>query len=242
MSGIDFSVVTVSYNASKTIKRTINSVLSQTYSNIEYIVVDGGSTDGTLKILKSQGSKISFISENDQGIYDAMNKGVKLAQGKWIHILNADDWYPDPGVVERVVPHLDPARTNYFNILRVYSNGKTILQANSVQRWMLYLSAFLPHPGLIVSREQYDKIGLYDTNFKIASDHDFILRLTKDYPIKHFDRLLTCMDQGGVSSQNLELSAHEFLMVVERHGLPEVAVNMLARLRNYWWYLKSKSF
>ena len=236
------SVVTVSFNASKTIRRTVDSVLAQSYPNIDYLVVDGGSTDGTREILQSYGSRLRLVSEPDYGIYDAMNKGVALAKGGWIHLLNADDWYADADALARAVPYLEDDCTNYFDILRIYQGDHTKLQSRSVRRWMLYISAFLPHPGLIVSRAQYDDVGRFDTGLKIAADHDFILRLTKRYPIRHVRSLLTCMGQGGISATDLHTSMSEFSVVIERNGLPQAAVNAIMVLRRLWWRVRASSF
>ena len=107
------SVITVCFNAGKTIRRTIHSVLEQTYPNIEYLVVDGGSSDATLDILREHEGRLSFTTEPDRGMYDAMNKGIRRARGKWIHIVNADDWYASPDALARTVPQLAPDRTNY---------------------------------------------------------------------------------------------------------------------------------
>ena len=239
MSAPLVTIITVSYNASQTIRRTIDSVLGQGYPNVDYIVVDGGSTDGTREILEGYGEQLRFISEPDQGIYDAMNKGLALARGEWIHLLNADDWYADGDALARAVPRLDADSANYFDMLRVYGDGRTVLQSRSVKRWMLYISAFLPHPALIVSRAQYNAIGLFDANLKIASDHDFILRLTKRFPIRHERILLTCMDQGGISATDLQLSMREFAEVTRRNGLPALAVHVLRLLRFVWWRARS---
>ena len=110
------SVVTVSFNSAKTIRRTIESVLGQTYQRIEYILIDGGSTDGTISVISAYADKVNFfISEPDQGIYDAMNKGVCAATGDWIHILNSDDYYASPEVIELAVRVLNPMRIIYLH-------------------------------------------------------------------------------------------------------------------------------
>lgn len=235
MTTPDISVVTVCFNAAATIRRTIDSVLGQTGPSVEYLVVDGGSTDGTIEILQSYGTQLSYLSEPDAGIYDAMNKGVSRARGRWIHLLNADDWYAAPDALARAVPHLDPDRTTYFDLLRVYADGTTLLQSRDVKRWMLYVSAFLPHPSLIVSREQYENVGRFDPNLRIAADHDFILRLTKQYPPKHVPITLTHMAQEGLSARHLDVSMKEFATVVQRHGLPAPFVRLLTALRTVWW-------
>lgn len=238
MSGPKISVVTVAYNAAGTIERTIESVLSQTYQNIEYLVQDGGSTDGTLDIVNRYGDRIALVSEPDKGIYDAMNKGVARATGEWIHILNADDWYTGPDALERAVPHLDPARTNYFDLIRSYEDGSQVLQSLNVKPWMLYVSAFLPHPGLIVSRAQYDRIGLFDDTLRIAADHDFILRMVKQLPPKHVAMPLAYMDQSGLSATDLSGSMNEFAQVTVSNGLPRIIAEIFRIIRMGWWRMR----
>ena len=233
------SVVTVCLNAAKTIERTIDSVLAQNYPKLDYLVLDGGSTDGTLDILRGYGDRITFVSEPDQGMYDAMNKGIRRARGSWIHLLNADDWYVSADAIARAVPHLDPARTTYFDLIRSYPDGSEILQSRTVSPWMLHVSAFIPHPSLIVSREQYDQIGMYDPSLKIASDHDLILRLVRRYPPKHVPIVLTKMDQGGISARALSTSLEEFTLVSMRHGMPAVAARTLKSLKSAWWRWRS---
>ena len=238
-SGPLVSIVTVCRNAAPTIRRTIESVLAQGYKNREYIVVDGGSTDGTLDILKEYANALRWLSEADRGIYDAMNKGIRLAAGDWIHLLNADDWYTDDNALERAIPHLDEHHTMYFDLVRVYPDGSTVLQSRTVQPWMLYVSAFLPHPSLIVSRAQYDAVGLYDTELKIAADHDLILRMVHKYPPKHLPMPLTSMAQGGLSGTDLMKSLDEFTEVTCRHGLPRLIAHAIRRLKGVWWKLRS---
>ena len=229
------SVVTVCLNADKTIRWTIDSVLTQTYPNLEYLVVDGGSTDGTLAVLRSYEGRLSFTSEPDRGMYDAMNKGIRRARGKWIHLLNADDWYAAPDALARAVPHLADDRTNYFDLMRVYPHGGEVLQSRDVPRWSLYVSAFLPHPSLIVARTQYDKVGYYDPHLKIASDHDMILRLVQHFPPKHVPIVLTKMDQTGVSARLLGTSLDEFAIVTRRHGVPRPLAECIRWLKLVWW-------
>ena len=229
------SVVTACFNAETTIRRTIDSVLGQTYPNIEYLVVDGASTDGTLAILRSYGDRISFTSEPDRGMYDAMNKGIRRARGKSIHLINADDWYASPDALALAVPHLESGRTTYFDLFRVYPDRDPVLQSRTVARWMLYVSAFLPHPSLIVGRDQYDEVGFYDPNLRIASDHDLILRLSRRLPPKHVPLVLSMMDQTGISARALSTSLNEFTEVTIRHGMPTVAAQAIRWLKAKWW-------
>jgi glycosyltransferase involved in cell wall biosynthesis len=233
------SVVTVCLNAKTTLARTIDSVLRQTYSNREHIIVDGGSNDGTLDLLQQYGHQITWISEPDSGLYSAMNKGIQLARGQWIHLLNADDYYASDDALAHGMPHIELSRTNYFDIMRRRSDGVQTLQNWTVSRWMLYISAFLPHPGLIVSRDQYDAVGLYDTNLRIAADHDLILRLVRRFPPKHIPVTLAIMDQTGLSARSLDLSLAEFATVTCRHGLPAPVAEGIRLLKVMWWKVRA---
>jgi len=234
------SVVTVCFNSARTIERTIASVGEQTHPNVEHIVIDGASTDGTVELLRRhRGTIAHWVSETDSGIYDAMNKGIKRSRGTWIHLLNADDYYPEPDVLSAAVPMLDPERTNYFKMWRNYDDGQRELQDWDYSRWRLYVSAFLPHPALIVSRRQYEVAGLYDTRYRIAADHDMILRLTARWPgVKH-DLALTVMKQGGASALHLETSLREFRSVTERHGLPRAVAAGIYQFKKRWWKMET---
>ena len=230
-----FSVVTVALNSAATIGRTIDSVLAQTYRPIEYLVVDGGSTDGTLDILRNHGDRLRYVSEPDNGIYDAMNKGVRMARGQWIHILNADDYYTDRDVVGRAMEMLDESRTNYFDMYREYGDGQRIRQSFAFRRWKLFVSAYLPHPALVVAQSQYGVVGLYDTRYRIAADHDLILRMLARFPAKHERLPLTVMTQEGVSARNLLVSLNEFRDVTRMHGLPRAAASAIRMAKRLWW-------
>lgn len=229
------TVVTVCRNAAVTIEQTIRSVLSQSYANVEYIIIDGASTDDTLRIIDRYRHRIAHVvSEPDNGLYDAMNKGIALASGEWIHLLNADDYYAGDDVLERCMPMLREDAVNYCSIFRELNGVITDLFRFPYRGWKLYVSAKLPHPGLIVSRRQYQEMGLYDATLKIAADHDLILRMVKRYQPNFIDFPLTIMDQGGVSTTNLELSYREFMLVTIRQGLPAPiawSIYWLKRLR-----------
>ena len=210
--------------------------MRQQYGNIEYIVVDGGSIDGTLAIIEEYRHIITkLVSEPDSGIYDAMNKGVQMATGDWIHILNSDDYYAATDVLQIAVPVLDPNRTNYFLMWREFADKNRELQSWDYTRWRLFISAFLPHPALIVSRKQYEEIGLYNTRYRIAADHDMILRLTTKWAGRKHDMPLTVMLQGGMSEVSMSDSLQEFRTVTEAHGLPRIAGACVLALKRLWW-------
>lgn len=230
------TVVTVCRNGAATIRRTIESVLAQTYQPLEYIVIDGASTDGTLEIVRSFGDRIDrVISEADGGIYEAMNKGIALATGDWIHLLNADDEYANPNALARAAVGLDASRTNYFAMYLQHADGRRELKEFRFTLWKLYVSAFLPHPALIVSRAQYRKVGVYDSTYAIAADHDLILRLVRRYPPRFEPMPLVTMHAGGVSSRDLALVREEFKRATVAAGLPRWVAGSLAFAKRVWW-------
>jgi glycosyltransferase involved in cell wall biosynthesis len=235
MSAPLLSTVTVAFNAAATIERTIESVRAQTFRDREHLVIDGGSTDGTLAILRRHEPALRWISEPDGGIYDAMNKGVRLARGRWIHLLNADDEYAAPDVLAQAVPQLDPSRTNYTDIEIVAADGRRWVQRFPFRRWKLAYGAFLPHPGLVVARAQYEATGDYDTRLRIAADHDLILRLLRRYPPRRIPVVMTVMHQGGASARQLRRSADEFRDVAVAHGQPRWLAHALHRVKRWRW-------
>ncbi|MGF1479786.1 MAG: glycosyltransferase family 2 protein [Cyanophyceae cyanobacterium] len=235
------SVITVVRNGEKTLRQTIHSVLNQTYRPIEYIIVDGCSTDRTLDIIKSYEERIAYwISEPDQGIYDAMNKGIALASGQWIHLLNADDRYYDHSVLEQAVRTLDESKTNYFTLVRTLPNDRQKQQKFPYQGWQLYILPRLPHPALVVAKQQYEQVGLYDTALKIASDHDFTLRLLNKYPAKFTDTPFVVMSHEGFGSVNIELAFQEFRDVTIRYKFPLLLAWMVYYSKLVRWKLKQK--
>ena len=166
------SVVTICYNAKTVIERTIQSVLNQTYSDIEYILIDGGSTDGTVEIIKKYSNRISFwVSEPDHGIYDAMNKGVMHATGEWIHFLNAGDVYHDHDVLENFVPKISTTTDiAYGDTLYVFSMTTKVRKALPLSD----MDQLMPfgHPATLI-RTSYHQQHLFDTSSRSSVDYKF---------------------------------------------------------------------
>lgn len=233
------SIVTVTYNSAATLQDTLRSVRHQSWQDFEHIVVDGGSTDGTLDLLEAAGDSIRWESERDAGIYDAMNKGIRRSRGRWIHILNSDDYYASDDVLSRVMPSLIEDAVNYGDLIRANDDGSRVTQRYQFRKWPLYVSAYLPHPSLIVSAQQYRTLGEYDTSFRVAADHDMILRLVKNYPANHIPVPMTVMRQTGISATNLDLSMREFGRVLHKHGMPAPAAALITALRRIWWKMRS---
>jgi glycosyltransferase involved in cell wall biosynthesis len=182
---IRISVITICYNSSPTIQGTIESVLHQTYSNIEYIIVDGASTDNTMQIVSQYGNRIAgVISEPDRGIYDAINKGVQRASGEIIGILNSDDVYVHANVLNEVAvafatdPTLDVILGDVdFVKCRDLVNPVRRYRASGFKTWMFRFGFMPPHPAVFVRKSAYERVGSYKMGYKIAADFDFLLRL-----------------------------------------------------------------
>ncbi|HUX95572.1 MAG TPA: glycosyltransferase family 2 protein [Bacteroidales bacterium] len=213
MSKFLVSVITVSYNSVSTISDTIKSVLNQTYPNIEYIIVDGGSTDGTVELIKSFGDKITrFVSENDNGIYDAINKGIRLATGKIVGILNSDDFFFDDNIVENIVSHFET-----FDIDAVYGDVRfvrpletgTIIRYYSSKKFEIgkFKSGQMPaHPSFYMKRELFEKFGYYSADYQIAADFEFLLRYLYLHKIrtKYIEMPFVTMRAGGISNKSIK--------------------------------------
>ena len=207
------SIITICFNSSKTIERTFQSIMNQSYQNIEYIVVDGASSDDTLKIIKNYNSSISkYISESDEGLYDAMNKGIALATGDIIGILNSDDFLASNDIINIIASMInsenldgvygDLQYVDKINTKKIRRNWKSYDFKPSLleQGWMP------PHPTLFLKKEVYQKHGLFDLSYRISADYDFILRIFKDTELKfgYLPKVITKMRVGGASNRSVE--------------------------------------
>jgi glycosyltransferase involved in cell wall biosynthesis len=212
------TVITIVYNGAKYLEQTIQSVINQTYPIVEYIIIDGGSTDGTLDIIKKYEDYIDYwVSEPDKGIYDAMNKGLKVAIGNYISILNSDDYY-DKQAIKKSIESIFKNKCDYsfgnIKIIETQSITKPIfpLVANKIYQEMPY-----PHVTALIPRKIYKDVGLFDTNFKIAADHDMALRIhLRNYKACYVDEVLAYVHAGGISD-SYEAN-RESLRVAIKHG------------------------
>ncbi len=234
------SIITIAYNSDLTIERTIKSVLSQNYKNYEYIIVDGASKDGTIDIVKKYEplfeGRLKWKSEPDNGIYNAMNKGVKMASGEIIGIVNSDDWLESNAlqVVYELSLNTPELRSSLFcgSVYFHYANGEKQLFNSDKERFFKGIphhsynfGAY--HPAIFVGRDVYSSVGLFDENFKIEADTDFIYRCYKDNKIFVFTScVLSNMADGGASNVvNLKKYYREkkyFLKKNEIEGLPAI--------------------
>jgi glycosyltransferase len=210
---VKISIITAVYNNIDTIEQCINSVYAQAYNNIEHIIIDGVSSDGTLEVIKSMHNKFSrLVSEPDRGIYHALNKGIKLASGDSIGFLHADDFYADNRVIEKVVSHMERynvdscygdllyvGRKNTGRIVR-YWKSCTYTEGLFQRGWMP------PHPTFFVKKKVYDKLGCFNTGFKIAADYELMLRFLErsKVPTHYIPEVLVKMRTGGSSNRNIK--------------------------------------
>jgi len=209
---LKISLLTVSYNSESTIKDTIESIRSQDYNTIEYIVVDGNSKDGTVQIIKSYDSVVTkWISEPDKGIYDAMNKAIGLATGEVVGILNSDDFYFDPTIISKVAAAFENQDVDavFGDLIFVDPNNlKKTVRTYSSAKWnpSKFAKGFMPaHPTFFVRRKYYEQFGVFKTDYKIAADYELLIRFLYVNKLRYQYLPITMvkMRRGGVSSRNL---------------------------------------
>jgi len=212
------SIITVVYNGDKYLEQTINSVINQSYNNIEYIIIDGGSTDNTLNIISKYKDRIDYIiSEPDKGIYDAMNKGIELSHGEIIGIVNSDDWY-EPNTVQLVInAYNDGADGVIYGLLRELKNNQE-RRIHTTNYNFLY-ERIIPHQVCFISHQIYKKLGCYDLNYKYASDYDLLLRLyNKHISFYQVNAILSNSRLGGATSVHIFDAKSETLNILYKHG------------------------
>lgn len=207
------TVITVAYNVYSTIEQTILSVINQTYPYIEYIIIDGGSTDGTIDIIKKYSSKISYwISEPDKGIYDAMNKGIHIAKGKWINFMNSGDTFYNNNVIEKVIDEANwSSDIIYGNTNLLLSCGETIIKPQNISS-----KNYMPfgHQAVFSSNKLMKKYK-FDINFKICADKNFFYTAYKNYAkFEYVDVNISNYEaENGISANNMPLIVYEIGLI-----------------------------
>jgi glycosyltransferase involved in cell wall biosynthesis len=227
------SIITVCYNADIFISSAIESVLAQSYDEVEFIVIDGGSTDGTVLIIESFGDKVThFISEPDKGIYDAMNKGIGHASGDIIGFLNADDFYAHGGVLETVArcfaehPALEACYSDLMYVDQ-FDTSRIVRywQSNPFQPGSFSRGWCPPHPTFFVRRSVYERFGGFDLSYRIAADVELMMRFLEVHKlrVKYVPDVWVKMRMGGTTNKNLRnvwVQNQEVLSALRSHGLP----------------------
>ena len=205
------TIITVTFNSAETIKDTLISVANQSYPLIEHIIVDGNSRDRTLEIVNNFQSATKIISEPDNGIYDAMNKGIRIASGDIIGILNSDDFFSSEHVVEKIVDEFDNETDAVFGDIAFVrpDDLDKIVRYYSGANWKpdkFKWGYMPPHPSFYLRKEHYQNLGLYQTDYKIASDYELLIRMLYKYKLryKYLPKQIVTMRTGGVSTQNIK--------------------------------------
>jgi glycosyltransferase involved in cell wall biosynthesis len=217
------SIVTATYNSADTLRDTIDSVSNQTYKDIEYIIIDGGSKDGTLDVIKEYAPKFDgrmrWISEPDKGIYDAMNKGIAMATGDVIGILNSDDFFTSSGILSKVAENIKDVDAVYGDIHFVSPSNLTkcirYYSSEKFSPWQMRMGFMPAHPSFYCKREVYNKYGLFNTSFKIAADFELLLRFifvnrikTRYIPLDFVTMRIGGASTSGLNSHKQILSDH----------------------------------
>lgn len=218
------SIITINYNDKIGLKKTIESVLNQTYNDFEFIVIDGNSNDGSKELIKDYQDKISYwVSEPDSGVYNAMNKGIRAANGEYLLFLNSGDFLLNDTIIEKVLQSIDGNFGIYYGNLIYSLNGvKTQLWTPpKTLSFTYFLSDSLPHPSSFIKRELFEIHFYYSEEYKIVSDWEFyiycICKMNVSY--KHLDLIISDFDNSGVSSikDNLDKIKTEKILVYQKH-------------------------
>lgn len=231
---IKITIITPCFNSAKTLKQTIDSVLSQKYKNVEYIIIDGASEDTSLDIIrayekdfKENGFTYKWISEPDEGISDAFNKGVNLASGDLIGILNSDDWF-EPDALKTIIKYYNDKHSIYCGNLRIYNINSHYLKTRKSRPFLLLVGMYINHPTVFVKREVYLK-NKFNTDLKIAMDYEFLLKARKEgFKIMQIDKVISNMRQGGISWDMEKMRAEE--KSVMKNNLP-LHLYVIARIK-----------
>ena len=248
------SVIVAVYNGEETLQQCINSVIQQTYPNKELIIIDGGSKDGTVDLLKKNSEQINdWISEPDQGIYHAWNKGLERAQGEWVCFLGADDQFADIHVLQNVSERLESSypeyKVVYGQVMMINALGAEVAQLGAswdkVKNRFLNGTYCLPTPGVFLHRSVFSGYGKFDQSYVIAGDYELLLRVLKtSTPLYLPDILVTYMQQGGISSrlESALVSLREMAKARRKHGKSTFNIGLyVAFFRAYtrmaMWYL-----
>jgi len=197
------SVITINYNNLEGLKKTVESVVNQTWQEFEYIIIDGGSTDGSKAFIESHNNKIDYwVSEPDEGIYNAMNKGILKASGEYLLFLNSGDHFFDKEVLNECVQHIQKYDLIYFNLQMISATSTKIASYPENLRFSDMYFGSLPHPATFIKKTLFEKVGFYDENLKIVSDWKFFILALFKYHCTYIkiNRTITTFYADGIST------------------------------------------
>ena len=213
------SVITVVYNGANYLEQAITSVINQDYDNIEYIIIDGGSSDGTLEIVRKYEERVDYwISESDNGIYDAMNKGIRLSSGELIGLLNSDDWY-EQGALRRVADAYTSLTENKMIVGDTFIIQEEMgIRYRVISNQNFWRGLPFPHQALFVPKAVYQNVGIYDLRYRLSSDYDFLLRcVSAGVALHHLEYVLVNYRLAGQSNRKPMVTLNESRVINKRY-------------------------
>lgn len=250
------SIITITFNSAKTLPRALQSVQSQTYDNIEHIIVDGASTDGTCRLIeeyaknvqKGKGQttrEVRWVSEPDEGIYNAINKGIRMATGDVIGFLHSDDVFFSSDSIAQISKAFTVSKADVvYGDLQYCRGGKIVRRwvSNPFDPSMLKYGWMPPHPTVYVRREVYEQVGAYDEWFSISADYDMMLSIfCSPYRVYYIPEVLVCMEVGGASNKNararLSKTQEDYIALKKNHigaGYLTVACKQLRKIKQFF--------
>ena len=241
------SIITITYNSASSLQRALDSVQSQNYKDIEHVIIDGASMDGTRKLIEAyakQHKNVKWVSEKDNGIYDAINKGIRLATGDLIGFLHSDDMFYSVDSIEQIVAAFEQNQADVVYGDLQYMRGNKVVRrwkSNAFNPRALKYGWMPPHPTVYVRREVYQQVGEYDSWFRISADYDMILRIfTAGYNTHYIPEVLVCMETGGASNKNtkarLSKTMEDYIVLKKNHvgaGYLTVACKQLRKVKQF---------
>lgn len=241
------SIITITYNSAKTVQRALASVQGQTYADIEHIIVDGASTDGTKEVIESYAKlhpNVRWVSEKDEGIYNAINKGIRMATGDVIGFLHSDDVLFAPDSIEHIAAAFASTGADVVYGDLQYCRGNRVVrhwESNAFNPLSLKYGWMPPHPTVYVRKRVYDQVGEYDEWFRISADYDMMLRIfSAGYKTHYIPEVIVSMEIGGASNKNtkarLSKTQEDYIALKKNHigaGYLTVACKQLRKVRQF---------
>lgn len=241
------SIITITYNSAQTLRRALESVQKQTYSDIEHVLVDGASTDGTRAMIEAYAvshTNVRWVSEKDDGIYNAINKGIKMATGDVIGFLHSDDVLYNAETIAHIAEAFETAKADVVYGDLQYCKGDKVVRrwkSNEFNPRALKYGWMPPHPTMYVRREVYEQVGEYDEWFRISADYDMILRIfIAGYKTRYVPEVLVCMETGGASNRDtkarLSKTQEDYFVLKKNNvgaGLLTVACKQMRKIKQF---------